>query len=148
MIVTPAAIAGTGTASGLIAATLTHDIGRAAAIAVGVAFVMALARWLWKAILRQMRAEIQAANQPNMDGLEAAIGRRIDSLRTETADRLDSMEHRFAVVEANTQIHAQRLDSGAERMAEIRETLDGLAADVAALRSTPPPQPPKEDRAA
>lgn len=159
MIVAPATIVGAGTASGLVAASLTHDAGRAAFIGIAVVATGALARWLWKAILRQMRAEIQAANQPNQDALEQAIGKRIDDLATrndmqhaETAERLGSIEHRFAVVEANTQIHAERLDRGAERMSTMFAALDELQDAVKSLRRpvqpTLPPPPTKEDPAA
>lgn len=126
------------------------DVWRALAVALALGCAGASMRWVWKAILRQMRAEIREAAQPNSDSLEEAITKKIDELsdrndhqHTENAERLQHIEERVAVVEANTKIHADRLDSGAGRMAAIFKSLEQLQTDVSALRSDPPtpPQP-------
>lgn len=157
MIVAPTAIVGAGTASGLLAASLTHEAGRAAFIGLAVVAAGAAGRWVWKAILRQMKAEIREAAQPNQDALEQAIGKRIEELSQrndeqhgETAERLNSIEQRVAVVEANTQIHADRLDRGGTRMDDLIQALSELAGTVHELRKPIPilPPPTKEDPAA
>jgi hypothetical protein len=63
---------------------------------------------------------------------------RIEATTTQTAERLSAIEQRVAVVEANTEIHATRLDSGAERINSVIESLDSLAAYVAEIRKQPP----------
>lgn len=127
-----------GLSAGVVAQSLTHDAGRAATIAVtgavAVAVVTAAAKWLWKAILRQMRAEIVAVNKDSID----ALGGKIDALADRNDEQHAEIEGRVAVVEANTEIHADRLDKGADRMAGIVATLETLQQAVAALRTNPP----------
>lgn len=134
-----------GLSAGVVAQSLTHDAGRAATIAVtgavAAAVVTAAAKWLWKAILRQMRAEIVAVNQASIDALGGkidALADRNDEQHAENGARLQHIEGRVAVVEANTEIHADRLDKGADRMAGIVATLETLQQAVAALRTNPP----------
>jgi len=130
-----------GVGAALLAESLTHDTGRAASIAVGVAATVAVARWVWKAILRQMRAEIVSVNQASIDALGMkidALADRNDNQHAENGSRLEHIEGRVAVVEANSTIHAERLDRGSERMDTILSTLDTLQAAVSALRTNPP----------
>ena len=147
MVVGPVVAVGSGAAAGLVANTFTHDAGRAAAIAVigtgAVTVAMFCARWMWRAALAQMKAEIREAT--GTADLEASLGKKLDDMRdlndaqhADTAERLDSMERRLAVVETNTEVHAERLDNGSTRMDQIITTLDRLQSAVAKIRKEAP----------
>ncbi len=147
MVIGPVVAVGSGAAAGLVANTFTHDAGRAAAIAVigtgAVTVAMFCARWLWRAALLQMKAEVREAT--GTADLEQSLGRKLDEMRDQNDaqhadidDRLDSLERRFAVVETNTEVHAERLNNGSVRMDQIISTLDGLKSTVAQIRKETP----------
>lgn len=83
---------------------------------------------------------VTAAVKPMID----ALSDRNDQQHAETAEQLTDVRKRVAVVEANTEIHAERLDRGAERMDGIIVQLDQLATDVQALRAPTLPFPKQE----
>ncbi len=87
---------------------------------------------------------VAAQMERNGGATQADAFARNEAATTETAERLSAIEHRVAVVEANTEIHARRLDDGSERIKSVIESLDSLAAYVAEIRKPlPPPQPPE-----
>ena len=87
---------------------------------------------------------VKTQMERNGGSTQADAVARIEATTTETAQRMTAIEQRVAVVEANTEIHARRLDDSSERIKAVIESLDVLTSDVAALRSPPPtPQPPE-----
>lgn len=149
-----------GVGAGVFAESLSHDTGRAATIAVGVAAAVAVARWTWKAILRQMRAEITAVNQVSLDkvaeGNSAAvsqlsidIGHKIDELarrndvqHSENGRRLSLLETRVHGVEQGQDVSAAQVAAGASAVQALIGHLATLQSDVASLRTSIGSQPP------
>lgn len=70
---------------------------------------------------------------------------RIETATTEMSGQLVDLSQRVAVVEANTEIHARRLDDGSQRIKAVISSLDSLAVDMARLTGSPlPPPNPQE----
>jgi len=122
-----------------------RDLGLVAGIVVAAGVIASrtpigkVIAWVYKRLFGQpvtewLRRTIHGVVDPGIKELSD----RNDLQHHENAERLQHIEQRVAVVEANTEIHAARLDSGASRMKDILESLGGLQADVAALRSDPP----------
>lgn len=146
-MVTIAGVTGVAAGAGIVALVeqrLSSDIARAVIIAVAVLAFTALAKWLWKAILRQMHATISEVNQGAIDELGASIGKKIDDLserndqqHRDTAEQLGALEHQVRDVVRVQDQQAKRLDDGSTAMKSLLGQLDVLAADVAALRHPP-----------
>jgi hypothetical protein len=122
-----------------------RDLGLVAGIVVAAGVIASrtpigkVIAWVYKRLFGQpvtewLRRTIHGVVDPGIKELSD----RNDLQHHENAERLQHIEQRVAVVEANTEIHAARLDSGASRMKDILESLGGLQADVAALRTNPP----------
>jgi uncharacterized membrane protein YccC len=148
-VVTIAGVTGVAAGAGIVALVeqrLSSDIARAVIIAFAVLTFTALAKWLWKAILRQMHATISDVNQGAIDELGASIGKKIDDLSTrndqqhrDTAEQLGALEEQVRDVVRVQDEQAKRLDDGSTAMKSLLGQLNVLATDVAALRS---PQSP------
>lgn len=146
-MVTIAGVTGVAAGAGIVALVeqrLSSDVFRAVVIAIAVLVFSALAKWLWKAILRQMHATIKDVNQGAIDELGAAIGKKIDDLSTrndeqhrDTAGQLGALEQQVRDVVRVQDEQAQRLNDGSTTMKSLLGQLDVLAADVAALRQPP-----------
>jgi hypothetical protein len=144
-VVTIAGVTGVAAGAGIVALVeqrLSSDIARAVIIALAVLTFTALAKWLWKAILRQMHATISDVNQGAIDELGASIGKKIDDLSTrndqqhrDTADQLGALEEQVRDVVRVQDEQANRLNDGSTAMKSLLGQLNVLAADVAALRS-------------
>lgn len=93
------------------------------------AFGQPFTTWATNLVSGAVRPEIQALSARNDDQHAANL------------ERLEAIESRVAVVEANTTIHADRLDRGGERMDEIVGSLKQLQTDVAALHTPTVPLP-------
>jgi malic enzyme len=113
----------------------------------GGAVAIACAKWLWGAIVRQIKAAIVEVDNDRYTTLTqsiTALSQSNEAQHAENGQRLDRIEHRVAVVERNIAIHATRLDDGSKRMAEIISKLGDLSSDVGRLRSTQLANSPKE----
>lgn len=131
----------------IFAGALVNDSGRTAVLGLVGLVVIACAKWLWGAIVRQIKAAIIDTDSDRYTKLAESIAALSQSNETQHAEngrRLDGIEQRQAVVEANTAIHATRLDDGSKRMAEIISKLGDLSSDVGRLRSTQLANSPKE----
>lgn len=129
----PVVVLTTEIAGGLIfAGALVNDSGRTAVLGLVGLVVIACAKWLWGAIVRQIKAAIVEVDNDRYTTLTQSITALSQSNEAQHA----GIEHRVAVVEANTAIHATRLDDGSKRMAEIIDKLGVLSTDVGQLRTT------------
>lgn len=148
MVLTVAAATGVAAGAGVVALAeqrMSSDIARAVIIAVAVLACTALAKWLWKAILRQMHATITDVNQGAIDELGAAIGKKIDDLserndqqHRDTAEQLGALEYQVRDVVRVQDEQAKRLDDGSTAMKSLLGQIDALAKHVGALRQQPP----------
>lgn len=97
--------------------------------------------WVYRRLFGQPVTEwLQRTIHGVIDPVISALSDRNDVQHAENGERLNHIEQRVAVVEANTQIHAERLDRGSDRMDQIISDLGGLKNDVAALRTPRPPE--------
>lgn len=138
-------VAGIAAGTGLVVVAeqrLSTDAGRAVVIAVAVAAGVALVKWVWKAILRQLRTEVQHANQPSIDEMRAELGRKIDDLSArndeqhkENGDRLGALEEQMSDVVQVQKDQNDRLNRGSESMRSLLEQIDALAVEVSSLRA-------------
>jgi len=141
-MLTIAAVAGGATAVVIAEQELSSAVLRNVVIALAVAAVLYGGKWVWKAILRQMREEITSVNQDAVDALGVTLGRKIDDLSTrndeqhkENGERLGSLEAEVRNVVREQDEQKRRLDDGSTAMKSLLGQLDLLAGDVAALRS-------------
>lgn len=129
----PVVVLTTEIAGGLIfAGALVNDSERTAVLGLVGLVVIACAKWLWGAIVRQIKAAIVEVDNDRYTTLTQSITALSQSNETQH----DGIEHRVAVVERNIAIHATRLDDGSKRMAEIIDKLGVLSTDVGQLRTT------------
>lgn len=131
----------------IFAAALVNDSGRTAVLGLVGLVVIACAKWLWGAIVRQIKAAIVEVDNDRYTSLTESINALSQGNETQHAEngqRLDGIEHRVAVVEHNTEIHATRLDDGSKRMAQIIAALTDLSTDVGRLRTTQLANSPEE----
>lgn len=144
----PVVVLTTEIAGGLIfAGALVNDSGRTAVLGLVGLVVIACAKWLWGAIVRQIKAAIVEVDNDRYTTLTqsiTALSQSSEAQHAENGQRLDRIEHRVAVVERNIAIHATRLDDGSKRMAEIIDKLGVLSTDVGQLRTTQLANGPKE----
>ena len=122
-----------------------RDLGVVAGIIVALGVIASktplgrVLAWAYKRLFGQPVTEWLGRTIHNViDPVVSGLSDRNDMQHHENAERLQHIEQRVAVVEANTAVHAERLDRGSERMDQIISSLGGLQADVAALRTTPP----------
>lgn len=144
----PVVVLTTEIAGGLIfAGALVNDSGRTAVLGLVGLVVIACAKWLWGAIVRQIKAAIVEVDNDRYTTLTqsiTALSQSNEAQHAEIGQRLDRIEHRVAVVERNIAIHATRLDDGSKRMAEIIDKLGVPSTDVGRLRTTQLANSPEE----
>lgn len=144
----PVVVLTTEIAGGLIfAGALVNDSERTAVLGLVGLVVIACAKWLWGAIVRQIKAAIVEVDNDRYTTLTqsiTALSQSNEAQHAEIGQRLDRIEHRVAVVERNIAIHATRLDDGSKRMAEIIDKLGVLSTDVGQLRTTQLANSPEE----
>lgn len=142
-----AALAGEIGAATVLAAALISDAGRAGVVALAGVATIACAKWLWGAIVRQIKAAIVEVEREEYTKLANAITSLATSSEQQHAEngaRLDGIEQRTAVVEANTAVQGEQIANAARRTDEIFSTLAQLGSHVAELRDTQLATTPKE----
>jgi hypothetical protein len=128
-----------------------RDLGVVAGIIVALGIISSktpvgrVLAWMYKRLFGQPVTEwLKRTIHGVIDPVVSALSDRNDLQHHENGERLQHIERRVATVEANTAVHADRLDRGSERMDVIIASLGGLQADVAALRTNPPRSQPLE----
>lgn len=142
-----AALTGEIVAGVVLAGALISDAGRAGVIALAGVMTIACAKWLWGAIVRQIKAAIVEVEREEYTKLAEAITSLAASNEQQHAEngaRLDGIEKRTALVEANTAVQGAQIANAAQRTDEIISTLAQLGAHVAELRNTQLATTPKE----
>ena len=134
----PAWVDGAARDLGVVAGIITFLGVIASKTPIGKVLAWTYKRLFGQPVTEWLRSTIHGVVDPGIKELSD----RNDLQHTENAERLQHIEQRVAVVEANTEIHAERLDRGAERMGAIFASLDELQGAVSALRSDPPRSQP------